>query len=320
MCFHDSIYYRYNEIGESGKMSEKKWLKLVVTGSPQLVDPLSDFLVGLFGAGVEAAAIDEPGYGTVNCYIEIDDLSNREIEQLVAKVVKYTEELASIFNVAVPSLSKELLGEEDWGANWKKFFKPFAIVDGLIISPSWENYLPKPGEKIITLDPGMAFGTGHHSTTSLCLELVRRSFSDGDSKTILDVGTGTGILAMAAILFGASRARGLDNDIEAVSSAQENVKRNAMDEKIIISQTPVSELQEQYDVVVANIVHDVLIELSSELARTTVEGGTLILSGILDGEQLASIRSTFLNKGFEEVALLQEKEWVAVQFCKNVEK
>ncbi len=121
-----------------------------------------------------------------------------------------------------------MIDEEDWGKNWKDHFKPFTIVPGLVIAPTWEEYQPAAGEAVITMDPGMAFGTGHHATTSLSLELIRRTLVENGGQRLLDVGTGTGILGMAALLFGAKDVLGLDNDPEAVSAAEENVRRNSL--------------------------------------------------------------------------------------------
>lgn len=298
-------------------MSKKKWLKMVINADPHLLEPLSDFLVGVLEAGVEAAAVDEPGYGTVNCYIEDPDPDPSKIDQIVSEVSQHLELLSEIFDVELPSLSYEMIGEQDWGKSWKEFFKPFTIVEGLVISPSWEQFLPEKGEKVIVMDPGMAFGTGHHQTTSLCLEFVRESLKDEGEKTVLDVGTGTGILAMAAVHFNGSRVLAIDNDPEAVSSARENVELNHMVEKIEVSQAPLSELTEQYDIVVANIVHDVLIEMAVWLTAATNKGGSLILSGILAGEQLESIKGNFQSRGFEVTGEKSGEEWAAIRFIKS---
>lgn len=297
-------------------MTEKSWLKLTIKSDPQLLDPISDFLVGCFESGVESAAMDEPGYGTLQCYIEDSDPDPAQVEEILLKVSAYLRELSEIFLVQMPALSHEMIGDQDWGKNWKRFFKPFHIVDDLVIVPTWEKYSPNNGESVITMDPGMAFGTGHHSTTSLCLESIRDTLRGKKDRTVLDVGTGTGILAMAAIRYGALRAMGIDNDPEAVDAAKENVKLNGMQDTIEITDTKIGTLPEQYDVVVANIVHDVLIDLAGGLAQVITEGGTLILSGIFAGEQCNNIQKVFTGKGLRFVRKMERKKWSVVLFIK----
>jgi ribosomal protein L11 methyltransferase len=246
------------------------------------------------------------------------DPSAQEVDEIIARISSYLAELANVFDVPLPVLTPTLYDEEDWSSTWKKHFKPFVIVPGLVIAPTWEEYQPHPGEAVITMDPGMAFGTGHHATTTLCLELLRRALlASGNAMRVLDVGTGTGILGMAAILFGAISATCIDNDPEAVSAASDNVRRNKLDDQIVVGPTPLSELAVQYQVVVANIVHDVLIALAEDLTRRTEQGGSLILSGILVGEQVAGIKKCFTGKGFTLVNVEERKEWAALSFQKS---
>jgi ribosomal protein L11 methyltransferase len=298
-------------------MQTNKWLKITIETDPVLLEPICDFLVGVIEAGVETGAADEPNFGTLICYVPKINPSAQEVAEVMSKISSYLSEIAEVFAVPVPLLTPTLYDEEDWSSTWKKHFKPFIIVPGLVIAPTWEEYQPHPGEAVITMDPGMAFGTGHHATTSLCLELLRRTLDPGRAMRVLDVGTGTGILGMAAILFGAASATCIDNDPEAVSAASDNVRRNKLDGQIAVSQSRLCELSAQYQVVVANIVHDVLIALAEDLTRLTEKGGTLILSGILVGEQVTGIKKCFANKGFSLVKVEERKEWAAVCFRKS---
>jgi ribosomal protein L11 methyltransferase len=292
-------------------------LKITIKTDPLLVEPISDFLVGVIEAGVETGARDEPLFGTVNGYIQKANLDVDEVDDILAQVSSYLAELANIFNVAKPGLSSTMIDEEDWGKSWKEHFKPFAIVPGLVIAPTWEEYRPAAGEVVITMDPGMAFGTGHHATTSLSLDFIRETLSGKAGLRLLDVGTGTGILGMAAVLFGAEAVLGIDNDPEAVSAAEENVRRNSLQDHMQISLAPLSSLEEPYEVVVANIVHDVLISMSGDLARLTAAGGALILSGILTGEQVANIIRVFTSNGFQLSGQESRQEWSALRFKKG---
>ena len=298
-------------------MVDNKWLKLTIQADPVLVESISDFLVGVIEAGVETGARDEDSFGTVNGYLQKANLTQDAVDDILVRVSSYLKELAVIFNVPEPALSSILLDEEDWGKNWKEHFKPFAIVPGLVIAPTWEEYQPVGEELVITMDPGMAFGTGHHATTSLSLDFIREALAGSDGKHLLDVGTGTGILGMAALLFGAADVLGLDNDPDAVSAAKENVHRNSLQDHMKISLAPLTSLAGPYGIVVANIVHDVLISMADDLIRLTADGGTLILSGILAGEQVANIASVFTAKGFQLSEQKSRQEWAALRFKKG---
>lgn len=297
-------------------LSGNKWLKITIQTDPLLVESISDFLIGVMDAGVETAARDELLYGTVNGYIKKANLERSEVDTLLARLSDYLLELAEIFQVARPSLSSTMIDEEDWGKSWKEHFKPFAIVPGLVISPTWEKYQPAEDEAVITMDPGMAFGTGHHATTSLSLEFIHKTLAEKSGQRLLDVGTGTGILGMAALLFGAERVVALENDPEAANAAEENVRRNSLQQQMRISLAPLASLEEQYTIVVANIVHDVLVDMAEDLTRLTAKGGTLILSGILEGEQAANIVTVFTARGFSLSDKKSRKEWVALRFVK----
>lgn len=305
--------------GGERDVADQKWLQITVNADPALIEPISDFLVGVLGAGVEAAAIDEPDYGTINGYIQEPDPDPAEIENILDRVTAYLEELQQIFNVAAPTVTSKIIDDQDWGKSWKEHFTPFAIVPDLVIVPTWEEYSPQESELVITMDPGMAFGTGHHATTSLTLEFIRDTLSgDEGQQTLLDVGTGTGILGMAAVLYGAKEVRATDNDPEAVRAARENVELNGMADKMDISLAPLEEIVESQDIVVANIVHDVLITMADDLVRLTKEGGHLILSGLLAGEQLENISRVFSEKGLAPAGEKIRDEWSAIRFIKKM--
>lgn len=296
----------------------KTWLKITIETSPILVETISDYLVGVHEAGVELVANkDEKPTGTLLCYIRQEDLTTEQAESLFSQISGFSLEMATVFTVEEPQLSWEFFEEEDWGKNWKKHFVPFPIVPGLIIAPTWEEYIAKAGEKVIVMDPGMAFGTGHHATTSLSLGFVQEVMATGDHKTVLDVGCGTGVLAMGAVLFGAETVLGLDNDPDAVSAAADNVVYNNQSEQVRIAITSVEDIEEEYDVVVANIIHDVLATLSNALTARTKSGGFLILSGVLAEDQADSITSIFEQHGFSLVRKAEKGEWAAVLLQKK---
>jgi len=296
---------------------EKNIIKITVNCAPLLVDVLADYLMGVLEAAVETGVEDQLLEQTLHAFLESDSATTEDMAALVAQVVAYGTEMAEIFGVGVPQVEAALLAGQDWASNWKKHFAPFAITSGLVIKPSWEEYQPKPGEAVIEMDPGMAFGTGQHETTSLCMQLMQEALREVSAARVLDVGTGTGILAMAAALFGAGSVVGIDNDPDAVQAAADNVAHNGLSDTVEIAITPLAELAGEYQLVVANIIHDVLVSMREDLARCTMAGGTLILSGILAGDQAENISSYFKQAGFTCLERKEQGEWAALRLVKG---
>ena len=295
----------------------RQWLKVSITTDPILIDAIEDFMVGISGAGVEFT-VDQPGNtALINTWFDKSQQDQPEADLILTQITSYLQELAEIFEVAVPSIETTFIEDEDWSRTWKEHFKPFAIIPGLVIVPTWEQYQAKDQEQVIIMDPGMAFGTGHHATTSLSLQLLQGALTGRANTSVLDVGTGTGILGMAAALFGASRVMAIDNDPEAVSAANKNSKINNLQQIMEVEITPLASLTAPFSLVIANIVHDVLLELAPELGRLTADGGQLILSGILAGQQVTNIISCFTALGFSLNRQEQKKEWAALLFSRG---
>jgi ribosomal protein L11 methyltransferase len=291
----------------------KRWLKLSIVTEPVLVESIADFLIGIVDAGVEIGVDEHIYLKTINAFVEKENPSQDELERIIRLVADHTRELAEIFQVNPPELGWTVIEEEDWGKNWKKHFFPFAIAPGLVITPSWENYQAKGDEKVLVMDPGMAFGTGHHATTALVLQLLKEEIdqSSGD-QTVLDVGTGTGILGIAAALLGAQKVLGIDNDPIAVMTAAENIEINNLSAVMEVSEVPPAQLTDTYSLVLANIIHDALIHMAADLHRVTMVGGKLILSGILQGEQAESLLAVYEDLGFSLKNSRNRDEWVAL--------
>jgi ribosomal protein L11 methyltransferase len=295
----------------------RQWLKIAITTDPILVDAIEDFMVGITGAGVEFNVDQAEDKVLINTYFDKGQIDQTEIDLTLTRVTAYLQELAEIFEVALPTIESTFIKDEDWSATWKEHFKPFAIIPGLIIAPTWEPYDAQDQEKVIVMDPGMAFGTGHHATTSLSLQLLQEALTGRTESSVLDVGTGTGILAMAAALFGASRVLAIDNDPLAVTAAKENRDRNQLQQIMEVEITPLASLKEPFSLVIANIVHDVLLELAPDLGRLTADGGQLLLSGILQGQQVTNIVSCFEQLGFSLKKQEEKLEWAALLFSKG---
>jgi ribosomal protein L11 methyltransferase len=175
---------------------------------------------------------------------------------------------------------EEIVGDA-WRDAWKEHYRPFAIAPGIVIRPPWEPYDAKPGEKVLELEPGRAFGTGLHETTRLVAQALQRWSSELAGQTVLDVGCGSGILALAALVLGAERAVAIDVDQEAIDVTNENAQRNGLASRIEASTTDLAALDLVTPVVVANIEAKVLIPIAPVLERHVAPGGLLLLSGIL---------------------------------------
>ena len=171
--------------------------------------------------------------------------------------------------------------DADWNENWKKYFKPIEIGEKLAVVPSWEEYENRENRTILSIDPGAAFGTGTHATTSLCLELLQ-GFVDNDTE-MLDIGCGSGILGLASVLLGCKKAFGVDIDAQSVKTARENAEINRISDKATFEVGDLTQVVSgKYGVICANIVADVIIRLLPDVDEFMTEGGVLIVSGIID--------------------------------------
>ncbi len=296
------------------------WLKATILLEPILEEAVSDYLIGVLGAGVEQAVDSVGSRLCLNVFMEEKNLDKGQRQELQDKVDTQLLEFAAIFQVSAPQISWERIEDQDWSSNWKVHFRPFSIIPGLVIVPTWEEYQSKEGEQVIVMDPGMAFGTGHHGTTALSLAFVQKIVSQEKGCHVLDVGTGTGILGMGAALFGASQVLGIDNDPEAVRAATENVALNKLDSVMEVALTPLDQVKVGYDLIIANIIHDVLLTMADDFTRLLKSGGNLVLSGLLHGEQEENIIRTFEEIGFVLQGREQQEEWAALWFTVIWEK
>ena len=199
----------------------------------------------------------------------------------------------------------------DWAEGWKQYFKPRKLGARVVVAPTWEEYAPKDGELVVRIDPGMAFGTGQHETTALCVRALEDAVAAAPGADVLDVGTGSGILALVAVLLGAKSAWGVDNDPEAVTAANENVDANALAGKVKIDATPLDDIDGRYPIVVANILAEALIEMARPLSRRVAPGGTIILSGIL-AHLGPKVAEAYRGQGFPEPEVRRDGEWVCL--------
>lgn len=207
--------------------------------------------------------------------------------------------------------SRSLVDEEDWAESWKRFFWPERVGESIVIKPTWREYAAAGGEVVIEIDPGMAFGTGTHPTSVLCLKMLERHLRRGQS--LLDVGTGSGVLLVAGALLGAGRGLGIDNDPVAVTVAAQNLAQNRINQtRFGVAAGHLSQpVKGSFDVVVANILADVIVALSADLTRVVRPGGLFIGSGIVASAELA-VCAGLEAVGLRIVERHADQEWVCL--------
>lgn len=209
--------------------------------------------------------------------------------------------------------------EEDWANNWKQYFKPFKVGEKLVIKPSWEDYDNADNRVILEIDPASSFGTGKHHTTRLCLELLEKNLNKGDN--LLDMGCGSGILSIGAMLLGAGSAVGVDIEENAAATALENAEKNHISSdvyktyygNILSDEKLASEIDRKYDIITANIVADVIIEMKDYFVRYLKKGGILIISGIIE-ERMDEVIAAVESAGFSNPEPYVKEGWAAVKF------
>ncbi|TWI56394.1 [LSU ribosomal protein L11P]-lysine N-methyltransferase [Halalkalibacter nanhaiisediminis] len=199
--------------------------------------------------------------------------------------------------------------EEDWATAWKKYYKPVKVSNSITITPTWEEYTPTEEETIIELDPGMAFGTGTHPTTVLCIQALDKVLEGGEE--VMDVGTGSGVLSIAAAKLGAKSVLALDLDYVAVESASQNVRLNKVDDIVTVQQNDLLKgIEGSYDVVVANILAEVIIQFVQDAAAVLKPNGTYITSGIIKRKK-QEVRDALTAGGFMIEEVVEMDDWVA---------
>ncbi len=309
-------------------MNQTRWAEISCTVPEEMAEAVADVLLDLTGNGVsiENRTVDTFNIGdlaaepekTVKGYLPADG----DLDTVVARL---TDFLAAVgpdypgFTLTPPTVTE--LRQEDWATSWKVNFKPTRIGKRLVMKPSWEEYAPRDGDIVLELDPGMAFGTGTHGTTRLCLEalekLVHEEGALGHGATeVLDVGCGSGVLAIAAALFGAGTVTAVDIDPVAVAVTEENAAANGVADRVLASVTPLAELHGSYAIVLANILAEDLVRMGGELAQRVTPSGYLVLSGIL------TEREQFVIDGFAHLPLslqqvTRQDEWSCLVLRKS---
>ncbi len=289
-----------------------RWLELTSRVDAEAVEAVSEVFSRVATAGVavepDLIAGSDDGYttgpnATVRAYIPLDESASLK----TAQVEESLWHLRAIWPVG--DLKTQEIADEDWAHAWKAHYSTFRIGDRLVIRPSWLAYEEQPGDVVVSIDPGIAFGTGLHPTTRRCLEVLEDVVKRGDR--ILDVGTGSGILSLAALGLGASESVAVDVDPIAVAAARANVELCGLSERIRVLEGSVDVVTDrQFDVVVANIIARVILQLAPDLVAHARPSGTLVLAGIF-ADRAAEVQAELARLGVFLQAFV-DGDWVAL--------
>ncbi|MFS0765014.1 50S ribosomal protein L11 methyltransferase [Peribacillus simplex] len=311
-----------------------KWSEFAIQTTNEAVEPVSNILheagasgvviedplelvkerENVFGEIYHLNPDDYPDEGVViKAYLPVNSFLNDTVD-----AIKESINNLLLFDIDlgknVVSISE--VNEEEWATAWKKYYNPVKISERFTIVPTWEDYTPvSSDELIIELDPGMAFGTGTHPTTVMCIQALERTVRPGD--LVVDVGTGSGVLSIAAALLDAKRIQSLDLDEVAVQSAIQNVEINNVQDKVSVSQGNLLDgVNEQADIVVANILAEVIMRFTDDVAKVVKPGGHFIASGIIQTKK-QDVKDAIIASGFTVEETILMEDWVAIIAKRN---
>lgn len=292
--------------------SMKCWRALSLLVPIELGEAISNFLMEQGATGIEEVDEDSKGIRLKTYFLQ----NGREKQGLRA-LQRYLRSLR-MMDPEIPSIQIETtpIPDQDWGESWKRFFRPVQVTSKFVVKPPWSSTRLKRNQIPIDITPGMAFGTGIHATTKLCIRALEETLKNR-VLTVLDVGTGSGILSIVAARLGAREVLGLDTDGEAAEMARENVGRNRVSDVVKIRKGSIGKIRTRFDLVVANIDLKSLKRMRWPLLRHLRSKGFLILSGILE-EEGEKIRQYYLETGLLKwIEVTQEGEWICLAFSKK---
>ncbi|MDQ0254345.1 ribosomal protein L11 methyltransferase [Evansella vedderi] len=306
-----------------------KWSEICIHTTQDAVEPVSNIL---HEAGASGVVIEDPQdlervwetkYGEiyqlspddypqegvlVKAYLPVNSFLGDTVDAIKEAI---NQLLQFDIDIGHNTVSVSEVNEEEWASAWKKYYKPVKVSEQITITPTWEEYQRiHDKELVIELDPGMAFGTGTHPTTVLCIQALERHLSKGD--TVIDVGTGSGVLSIAAAKLGASKVDAIDLDDVAVQSARLNVKLNKVQNVVSVKQGNLLEgVATTPNVIVANILADVIVKMTDDAYQSLNPGGKIITSGIIKGKK-ADVKEAMNRSGFEILEIVEMEDWLAI--------
>jgi ribosomal protein L11 methyltransferase len=300
-------------------MKKALW-EISVTARRECEEALGELLERIFGSPSVIYARAEEAVSTVTVYSQKGRghvLAQRQaLEEGLAVLVTRSSDLMSV------RITMRPVAREDWSYSWKKHFHPIEIGPALLIKPSWVKRRPTKGQALVVLDPGLSFGTGQHPTTCFCLEQLVEWRKTGQSQSFLDIGTGSGILAIAACKLGYNPVRALDNDPSAIRVAETNARRNRVRHRLVLACEDLTNLRSEglakYHIVCANLLADVLVDQAKRLTHCVRSDGNLVLAGILAVE-FSKVERVFDRLGWRVRASSQGAGWHSAAFARRAD-
>ena len=292
--------------------ASKRWLTVDLLIPADFCEPVSNFLMEQGGTGIEEIA-ESPQRTRLKTYF-LETGREGQVLRMLHRYLKSLERLyPGRFSCQVETSTTP---EKDWGEKWKEFFKPVQVTPRIVVKPPWSRVRLRREQILVEINPGVAFGTGTHATTKLCIQALEQSLRKRDL-SVLDVGTGSGILSIVAAKLGAGEVRGVDPDAASVENARENVARNQVSKCVRIRRGTIGDIESTFDIVVANIDLRVLRRIRRLLTRRLKSGGLLILSGLLERER-ERVQQHYLETGLlVKAGAAQLEEWVCLTFRKK---
>ncbi|SEM55187.1 [LSU ribosomal protein L11P]-lysine N-methyltransferase [Terribacillus saccharophilus] len=311
-----------------------KWAELCIHTTNEAIEPISNILHEAGASGVviqdpedlvkdhkttfgEIYALDPNDYPAegifVKAYLPLNSFLNESVNEIKAAITNLREYQ---IDIGANEVSVSEVDEEDWSTAWKKYYKPVKISETFTIIPTWEEYTPVASDEVIMeLDPGMAFGTGTHPTTVLSVQAIERYISKGD--IVIDVGSGSGVLSIAAVLLGAQHVHAFDLDDVAVNSTKINAELNQTADRITASANNLLEgVEVEADVIVSNILAEIILKFTDDAYKLIKPGGLFITSGIIS-QKKGDVKDALIASGFDIVEVNEMEDWVAIIAKKN---
>ncbi|NWF49261.1 MAG: 50S ribosomal protein L11 methyltransferase [Ignavibacteriaceae bacterium] len=282
----------------------KRFNKFIVSSEPFIPDLLESVLWELDIKGITEEENQLVVY------------SDENINSLYNSVKTLLEELKKNGIIRNFEITEELVEDKNWNEEWEKTITPIQVTDKIIITQTFHQYDPKPGQLILTIDPKMSFGTGEHQTTKLMLSMIEKYITGGER--VLDVGSGSGVLAIASVKLGGSSAIAVDHDEWCLENAAENCKLNNVEKQVEVKLGEISSIKENnFDTILANIQKNVLMEIASEIATRVIENGVVILSGLLKEDE-NDIIDEYSKYGFSLLEKGEMDEWIVLVIKKGL--
>lgn len=298
-------------------MSKTTLWNISVRTTNEAEEAVAALLERLFGQSASVYANHETRVSTVTVFSDKHDEKANTKRSALEAGLRYIADCG--LNMGEASISIARVKREDWSESWKKYFKTIEVGRTLLIKPSWSKRKIKPGQAVVVLDPGLSFGTGQHPTTSFCLRQLVASHVKGEKRSFLDIGTGSGILALAAAKLGYAPVEAFDFDPVSVRIAAANTRKNRVESRIKLARKDLTRIplksRQQFDVICANLIDDLLIQESTRILNRLAPTGKLVLAGILT-TQFPRVQKTYEALGLKMIATKVEGEWQSGAFVR----